>query len=140
MSEENVEIVRRGAERLRAAIERGDPGAFFDPATQAVDFEWVLTGLGVEGKRIWTGREEFVEFLRIWTESFDDWSFHFDRFIDAGDDRVVALFHQSGTGKGSGVPVEWESGVVYELKDGLIVRVTNYATLPDALEAAGLSE
>jgi hypothetical protein len=26
------------------------------------------------------------------------------------------------------------------LKDGLIVRVTNYATLPDALEAAGLSE
>jgi ketosteroid isomerase-like protein len=124
---------------IRAAFERGDPGAFFDPAIEAVDVEWVLTEQ-MEGRAVWTGREEIFEFLRTWTEQFDDWSFQVDRLIDAGDDRVVVLLHQSGTGKGSGVPVEWNSGVVYELRDGRVVRATNYSTLAEALEAAGLSE
>jgi ketosteroid isomerase-like protein len=140
MSRENVEIVRRAMERLRAAMKRGAPDAYFDPAIYAGDVEWVLTLGGLEGRAVWTGPEEFVDFLRIWTEQFDDWSFQVERLIEAGDDRVVALMHQSGTGKESGVPVEWNSGVVYELRDGRIVRATNYQTLADALEAAGLSE
>src|SRR5512139_2727667 len=140
MSQENVEIVRRSIEIFRAAVERGDPGAYFDPAITAVDFEWVLTGIGLDGRTVWAGREGMFEFLRIWTEQFDDWSFEIDRLIDAGDDRVVALIHQSGTGKESGVPVEWNNGVVYELRDGRAVRATNYQTLADAREAAGLGE
>jgi ketosteroid isomerase-like protein len=138
MSEENVEVVRRVIERVRASIERGDPGAYFDPAIIAGDAEWVLTQ-GVEGRTVWTGPEEFVEFVGIWTEQFDDFTFQVDRLIDAGSDRVVALLHQSGTGKESGVPVEWEMGQVHELRDGRIVRVTNYTTPDEALEAAGLS-
>jgi hypothetical protein len=30
--------------------------------------------------------------------------------------------------------------VVYELRDGRVVRATNYTTFAEALEAAGLSE
>jgi hypothetical protein len=56
--------------------------------------------------------------MRAWTEDFEGWSVRVERWIDAGDDRVVALTHQSGTGKGSGVPVELNLGVVSELKDG----------------------
>jgi ketosteroid isomerase-like protein len=139
MSEENVEFVRRAIEIFRAALERRNVGASFDPSITAVDFEWVLPQ-GFEGRTLWTGREGMFEFLDMWTEQFDDWSFEVERLIDAGNDRVVVLLHQSGTGKGSGVPVEWDSGLVYELRDGRVVRATNYTTRDEALEAAGLSE
>ncbi len=47
---------------------------------------------------------------------------------------------QSATGKESGVRVGAENGVVYELRDGRIIRATNYLAHAEALEAAGLSE
>jgi ketosteroid isomerase-like protein len=139
MSRENVEKVRRAIEEFRAGLERGDPGAFFDLDFVTDDYEWVVAQ-AFEGREVWTGREEFVEFVRSWTEQLDDWSPQVDRLIDAGDNRVVALVHQSATGKESGVPVEWEMGQVYELEEGRMVRVTNYLSQVEALEAAGLSE
>ena len=120
-------------------MERGDPGAFYDPGTVAVDAEWIVHE-GFEGRTVWAGREAFVEFMRTWTEQFEDWSLQVERLIDASDDRVVALTHQSGTGKASGVPVELNLGLVNELRDGRIIRITNYLTHAEALEAAGLSE
>jgi hypothetical protein len=38
------------------------------------------------------------------------------------------------------VPVEWKNGHVYELEAGSIVRVSNYLSHAEALEAAGLRE
>jgi ketosteroid isomerase-like protein len=139
MSEENVEVVRRASEAFAAGMQRGDPGAAWDAGVMAVDAEWATTR-AFEGRTVWAGREEFVEFVRTWTEQLDDWSVRVERLIDAGDDRVVALTHQSATGKESGVPVEWDNGLIYELKNGRIVRVTNYVTHAAALEAAGLEE
>ena len=40
----------------------------------------------------------------------------------------------------SGVPVELNIGMVWELKNGGVVRIRNYLTHTEALEAAGLSE
>jgi ketosteroid isomerase-like protein len=139
MSQENVEIVRRVFEEFQAGMERGDPGAFFDSETVADDYEWI-TDAPLDGTSLWRGREGFVEFVRTWTEEFEDWSIQVERWIDAGDDRVVALTHQSATGKGSGVPVELNLGQVYELEDGRIARVRNYLGHAEALEAAGLRE
>ena len=141
MSEENVEIVRRVFEEFQAGKERGDPGALFDSEAVADDHEWIADPPGaLYGRSVWRGREEFVEYVRTWTEDFEDWSIQVERWIDAGDDRVVALTHQSATGKGSGVPVELKTGQVSELEDGRIIRTTSYLTHADALEAAGLSE
>jgi ketosteroid isomerase-like protein len=139
MSQEKVEIVRRQIEGFQAGMERGDPGAVFDAGTVAADAEWIVRE-GMDGRTVWTGREEFVEFMRTWTEEFEGWSIQVERLIDAGEDRVVALTHQSGTGKGSGVPVELDLGLIYELKDGRVIRITNYLTHAEALEAVGLSE
>jgi ketosteroid isomerase-like protein len=139
MSQEKVEIVRRQIEGFQAGMERGDPGAVFDAGTVAADAEWIVRE-GMDGRTVWTGREEFVEFMRAWTEEFEGWSIQVERLIDAGEDRVVALTHQSGTGKGSGVPVALDLGLIYELKDGRVIRITNYLTHAEALEAAGLSE
>ena len=139
MSQENVEIVRRAWEEFQAGLERGDPGAFFDSGGVAEDFEWV-SDVELEGQLVWRGREGFVEFVRTWTAEFDDWSIRLERLIDAGNDRVVALTVQTATGKGSGVPVDLKIGQVVELEDGRQVRVTNYLSHAEALEAAGLRE
>ena len=133
MSEENVEVVRRALE-----VQFGS-GAAFDLGLFADDFELVFAETPFEGKSVWRGREEFVEFVRLWTQDFDDFSFQVVRLIDAGDDRVVALLQQSATGKESGVPVEADNGLVFELKDGRVIRGTNYLSHAEALEAAGLS-
>jgi ketosteroid isomerase-like protein len=89
MSEENVEIVRRVFEEFQAGMERGDPGALFDSETVADDYEWI-TDAPLDGRSVRRGREGFVEFMRTWTEEFEDWSIQVERWIDAGDDRVVA--------------------------------------------------
>jgi len=139
MSEENVELVRRAYEAFWAAIERGDPDAFFDSGLLAANFEWVVPD-ALEGQSVWRGREGFVEFFRTWTAEFDDWSIRVERLIDAGEDRVVVLTVQTATGKKSGVPVEHHVGQVIELENGRQVRVTNYIGHAVALEAAGLWE
>ena len=78
--------------------------------------------------------------MRSWTEDFEGWSARVERLIDAGNDRVVGFFHQSGTGKESGVPVEVRLATIYELEDGQIVRMRIYLNPTEALEAAGLRE
>jgi ketosteroid isomerase-like protein len=78
--------------------------------------------------------------MRTWTQDFENWSMRVERLIDAGGDRVVVLAHQSATGRASGVPVELDSGFIYELKDGRIIRGILYGPHSDTLEAAGLSE
>jgi ketosteroid isomerase-like protein len=141
VSQENVEIMRRVLEDFQAGMERGDPGAWFDSEAVADDYEWTFETDAVlgEGTLVWRGREGFVEFMRGWTEDFEGWSISVE-LIDAGDDRVVGLTHQSATGKGSGVPVEADVGQVYELEDGRLARTRNYLSHAKALEAAGLEE
>ena len=134
-----MEIVRRAWEEFQAGMERGDPGAVFDSGGVAEDFEWILDEQ-ISGQSVWRGREGFAEFIRTWTAEFDDWSIRLERLIDAGNDRVVALTVQTATGKGSGVPVDMYIGQVVELEDGRQVRLTNYLSHAEALEAAGLSE
>jgi ketosteroid isomerase-like protein len=139
MSRENVEIVRGVFETFQAGMERGDPGAAFDTEALVADAEW-LPAPGFAGSAVCRGREGFVEFMRTWTEDFEDWSIRVERLIDAGNDRVVALLHQWATGKGSGVPVEVHSALIYELEGGRVVRMRNYLSHADALEAAELEE
>jgi ketosteroid isomerase-like protein len=138
MSQENVEIMRRVFEEFQAGMERGDLRDRFEE-TVADDSEFI-TAVPLEGRSVWRGREGFAEFMRAWTEDFEDWSIRLDRLIDAGENRVVGLTHQSATGKASGAPVELNLGTVCELKDGRVVRMRNYLTYAEALEAAGLEE
>src|SRR4029078_11282597 len=134
MSQENVEIVRRGFEALKAGLDRGDPGAAFDSGVYASEVEGILPPGGPGFRDVYVGRDGILEFMKTWTEDFD-WSIKLEGLIDAGDDRVVGLFHQIATGKGSGVPVELHMGLVYELEDGQVVRMRNYLDPKEALEA-----
>ncbi len=140
MSQENVETILRVYEAWWAGLERGDPGAAFDTGSVADEFEFTTEGFEFEGRLVWRGREGYVQWFRSWTREFEDWSLEVERLIDAGHDRVVALTRQSATGAGSGVPVELNIGTIWELKDGRVVRLRNYRTHADALEAVGLRQ
>jgi ketosteroid isomerase-like protein len=140
MSEENVKIVRRNFEAFQAGLAAGNPAAAIDAGLTAPDAEWIMPPSTPGFRHVYKGRDEFVDFMSTWTEDFEDFSIELERVIDAGDDRVVGLFHQRGIGKGSGAPVELHTALVYELQDGQIVRMRNYLDPKEALEAAGLRE
>lgn len=138
MSEENVERVRTGFGQYQAGMERGDPGAAFDSGFLAPDMEWFPLR-GFPGASVYRGRDEFAGFMRAWTEDFEDWTIRLDRLVDAPGGQVVAFIHQTGTGKGSGVPVEFDLASIFKLEDGVVVQIRNYLDQTEALEAAGLS-
>jgi ketosteroid isomerase-like protein len=145
MSQENVEIVRRAFEIARE--QRGDPGAGFDQTVRegilASNLDWrggVRGGRGVAGLEDAVGRDGYVEFIRRWTEDFDDLVVEPEQIIRADNDRVVAIARWSGTGKGSGAPVEMRTGMVFTLEARCIVQVANLIEPNHALQAAGLSD
>ena len=51
---------------------------------------------------------------------------------------MVVIGHVTGTGRGSGVHVDFLAGFVFELRDGLILRIKSYSDPAAAREAAGL--
>src|SRR6478609_5257591 len=130
MSQENVEIVRRGYEHL----------------SRTGEFLWELIDLDVEvhdppigpDSRVYLGHEGLRTALANVEESFDEIDFEPDDFLDAGSD-VVVLVRMRGRGKGSGVAVEAQIAHVWTLRDGKGVRI-RVLDRETALEAAGLSE
>ena len=59
------------------------------------------------------------------------------RSIDAGD-RVVAVLRMKARGRGSGVEIDREDSLVYEFRDGKVVRLDYFNTREQGLAAAGV--
>ena len=141
MSQENLEVIRRIWDIYVDGLARGDPGT----ATAAYEQGLVAPSSTytpireIPGTRTYVGPEGFVEFLRAWTADWVDLKMRLERIIDASDDRVVAVVHQSAVGKGSGAGVEVRFGIVYKLKGGQVIDRRDYR-VPEALEAVGLAE
>jgi ketosteroid isomerase-like protein len=131
MSEENVEIVRRVYDAYRS----GD----FETAFGFIDPEVVFdVSIRPEGK-VYRGHEGVAEALRTWTGTWEAFRIEVEELIDAGD-HVIGVEHQSGRGKGSGLPLAQVYFSVFTLGDGKITRIAWFQNRRDALEAAGLSE
>jgi ketosteroid isomerase-like protein len=133
MSQENVEMMRGSEE----AFNRRDREAFlapFDPVA-----EWHVTGLVVDQKTFYRGREEIWRYVTVLDDQFEDLQVDFKEFFDAGD-RVVVIGRMHGRGRTSGAPVDLRWAIVVAFSKGRIVRLDNYAEKDQALEAVGLSE
>jgi uncharacterized protein len=132
MSQENVEIVRRGWE----AFESGDLSGLLDTMSDEV----VSRRIGLDAATAtYHGKEGYLELTADWNEGFAEWSATAEEFIDAGD-CVVVRNRQIARGEASGVPVESDFWFVYMVDQGKIVRQDMYASKAQALEAAGLRE
>ena len=133
MSQENVEIVKRGLEVFVATGQLSDQ--------IAADFTWDLTTFrGWPDQPVFHGFDGFRQFLSAWTEPYDDWSAELEQVLDAGGDQVVASLRQQGRLRGSDAVVELLYGVVYTVANGQIRCAQVYMTVEEALNAVGLGE
>jgi ketosteroid isomerase-like protein len=132
MSTENVEIVRLGYNEFLAT------GELVERIT-APEFVWDMSTFhGWPERQTYEGPEGTREFLTDWVGAWEDWRLEVRELIDAGDD-VVAILHQSGRSKTTGLEVDMDFAQVWTIKDGKQTRMRMYADPDEALRAVGLS-
>jgi ketosteroid isomerase-like protein len=133
MSEGNIEVVRRGLD----AFNRRDKAAWVAVCDPDVENfppkEWPENAPIRGAEAIW---DFFVEAVNAWEEG----SFQWKEFIDAGTDKIVANQQREMRGKASGAGVVWSYWVVFTFRDGKLIRFEWFRDRTEALEAAGLSE
>jgi ketosteroid isomerase-like protein len=128
MSHENVEIIRRALpEAAPANVE-----ALFSILDE--DVEWDYVGAFPEVQTA-HGPAEVREFLRGWSEAFDDFGFQGEEAVDAGDS-VAVLVRQWGRGKETGAEVENRIWQLFTFRNGKVVHCRGYDNKAEALEAA----
>jgi ketosteroid isomerase-like protein len=69
---------------------------------------------------------------------FEEYSYEVERLSDLGSGAILAVVTETGRGKASGVPVRRSLATLYTVIDGTIVRMTQFPSEEEALEAAGL--
>ena len=132
MSQENVEVVRRGVDAFsRAAWEES-------VELMAPDVEW-HDSPDLPGARLHRGREGVLARWRDMAEALDDFTVEIEQLFDAGHEVVVFLTSR-GRGRVSGVEVSRQLAQVATVRDGQVVKLVGYANRTKALEAVGLSE
>jgi ketosteroid isomerase-like protein len=132
MSEENVEVVKRGI----AAYNRRDYEALLELAHPDMELDWSAS-LGLEA-RVYQGSEQVLRFYEHYFDTFEKVECKPDRFIDSGDWVVVPnTTHMRGR---DGIETVARATFVFEVHGGLITRQCLYQELQEALEAVGLSE
>jgi uncharacterized protein len=132
MSEENVEIVRRG---YRAFAE-GDLGTLLDFVDPEIE---VIPPRRNPDWQVYNGREGLLTFMVGWFEPWDEYRIEPQEFIDAGD-RVVVVTRDRGRNEQTGLEVEQRLHSVFTMRDRKGVRMEMFFDRAEALEAAGLSE
>jgi ketosteroid isomerase-like protein len=86
------------------------------------------------------GRDALRAYVQDGLDTFDDFRQEPIEQIDAGDDKVIAVFRISGRAKLSGVETDLTYAALYTFRDGKIKRGREYWTRDEALEAAGLEK
>ncbi len=81
------------------------------------------------------GRDAARAYLADWYETFADLNAVPGEFIDAGPERVIVVWHISGTARASGVQTELRLAIVYTIRSGKIVRGREYMTKDEAIAA-----
>jgi ketosteroid isomerase-like protein len=139
MSEENVELVRRvyiEGDLLQTTSEQID--SLFRKHLDE-DFEFRLPGDYPEGEPVFRGREGVDQLVAMLGETWSEWQFEPERFLDAGD-QVVVFARIVGRGKTSGAPFELETTHVWTIRAGRAISVHAYRDRSQALETAGLRQ
>jgi ketosteroid isomerase-like protein len=134
MSQANVELVRGvWAEFVRF----GFPDDMF-----TADATWHVAADEPEGGssgRPMVGTTEIRRMLASFWETVGTPWVQADEFLDAGDS-VIVRWRGGGTGRSSGVAVEWHETHVYVVRDNRVAEVREYREFDEALKAVGLSE
>ena len=132
MSQENVEIVRRGY----GLFNSGDVDAWL--ATLSPDVELDERFLAPDAT-VYHGREGVRRWWNVGTEVVEPPRLTVLRWFDGGD-AVVTDVTARVRGLGSGAETTARLAHAFRIRDGKIVYLGSFATVAEALEAVGLSE
>jgi ketosteroid isomerase-like protein len=129
MSQENVELVRRGIRSVDAFWALLDEQVVWDL------HEMTLLDL----PEVVIGRDAVIEASRHYWGTWKDYRLDAEEVIDAGAS-VVLVVHEEARGKGSGVPFEQDFAQVWTFHRGRVIRWELFPDKAAALDAAGLRE
>jgi ketosteroid isomerase-like protein len=131
MSHENVEIIKAGF----AGLESGEFFELLDP-----EIEWEARR-DLPDSGVYRGHAGVRQLLGRFDEVMDEIWFRPEEFIPIDEDRVLVALRWGGKGKGSGVVLEeTREAWLFTLRAGKVVRVQEFPTREQALEAAGVGE
>jgi ketosteroid isomerase-like protein len=135
MSQENVELVRRGC--YEAFTESGVFNyEFLDP-----EIEWQGPREFPDLAATHHGHDGVRRYMEKLFEALEDYRMVPEEFIDAGTDQVLVFSREGGRGRGSGAEVQTHpTAHVWTIRDGKAIRMQSYWERSDALEAVGLRE
>jgi ketosteroid isomerase-like protein len=129
MSEENVELVRRGMESADSFWELLDEHVVWDLRKRPI----------LDLDDVYVGRDPVVRASRRYWGMWDEYQLDVEELVDGGASVVVVL-RERGRGKGSGAPFDQRWAQVWTFSSGRIVRWEMYPDTSTALAAAGLAK
>ena len=133
MSDQNAATVRRGIE----AWNRRDLKSFLAAHSPDVEFDWSRSRGPFQG--IYGGRDGLEALWNEFYSTFTEVRIEAHGFTESGPSDVVVpnTAHMRGR---DGIEVKARSAFVFTVEGGLIARLRMFQALPEALEAAGLSQ
>jgi ketosteroid isomerase-like protein len=129
MSQEGVELIQT------SFVVWGETG---EPAWDLIHEDVEVHDHDIMDASEYRGRAGTEQWLADWDSAWAEFSMEPEEFLDAGQ-RVVVILRMKATGRRSGVAIERQDAIVYELRDGMITRVDYFNNRAQALEAAGLA-
>jgi len=128
-ADENLRLVLSWLE----AWGRGDRDALIEGLDPAVEIH-SQREVGNEGT--YRGRAGYRQWEARWMEAWDEFRNEILRAEPVDRQHVIVDVRQRGTGRGSGVAVDREGSMLFEIRDGRAVRFHLYSTHERALEVA----
>jgi ketosteroid isomerase-like protein len=140
MSQDNVELVRRGYAALNAAYKSGDVGDL-RPLADEWDPDMVVTTQGgvLAGSGEWQGSAGMLGMVASQMEAFQQMRLEPLEFIEVGD-KVVVPIRFGGRARHTGIELEFPAVNVFTFRDGRVVRMETYDSKAEALGAVEATE
>jgi ketosteroid isomerase-like protein len=135
-SQENVETVRLAYAMMS---ERN-----FDALARVSDPDWIFDFSRAIGPQrgIYRGQDEIAQLGAATEEAFERFELSPIECLVGSAGQILVRHHVSAKGRGSGLELNGvpDATLVWELREGMVIRTTLYSNRAEALRAAGLSE
>ena len=128
MSQENVELVKT---LLEVFIATGEP------SWELLHQDIAVHDHDVMDAGEYRGHLGFARWLENWDAAWSAFTIEPEEFLDAGE-RVLLVLRMKATGRGSGVALERQDAMVWQVRDGKATRLDYYNDRGQALKAVGL--
>jgi ketosteroid isomerase-like protein len=134
MSQENVEIVRR----FENSWARRDLDAALECIDDEFEFDWSESRGPFVGT--YKGHQGLARFWTDLLEAWEQFSPEMAEVVECGPETLITIDVVRARGRGSGIDMEAQGAMLWNVREGKIVRVKMFQTKTEALEAVGMSE